>query len=304
MQFLQLTYFIEIVEKGSMNKAAGSLFITQSSLSKSMNQLEKELDVELFKRSNKRIQLTAAGQKLYEYARTVTAQVHLIRNLKNDQASLPSLRVSAYPAPSNARLLAEYARGLDFSQDLSLREKRVSRILEDVKSLEAEIGLIQYTEVQEKELRHLLKHNHLSSQEYDQDTWQVVVGPNHPLFHQDAVKMADTIGYPIVRIHDDYFSNLNYFLTIDGHRLDQFQRTVFIDSVGGILNYLTASDGIHLACSSEGELMKAWGFRSLPILNNDRIVRRCWIKRDHEILSESAQRFIRILTAAHGTGQR
>lgn len=299
MQFLQLSYFIEIVEKGSMNKAAGSLFITQSSLSKSMNQLEKELDVELFKRSNKGIQLTSAGRKLYEYARTVTAQVHLIRNLKNDQSTQPSLRVSAYPAPSNARLLAAYARGLETSQDLSLREKRVSRILEDVKSLEAEIGLIQYTEVQEKELRHLLKYNHLSSQEYFQDTWQVVVGPDHPLYQADAVHMRDALRYPIVRIHDDYFSNLNYFLTIDGHRLDQFRRTVFIDSVGGILNYVMASDGIHLACASEGDLMRSWGFHSLPIINNDRTVRYCWIKRDQEILSESAQRFIQLLTAAH-----
>ena len=58
MQLQQLTYFVEIAERGSFNKAAEALFVTQHNLSKAISNLEAELNTEIFLRTNKGVALT------------------------------------------------------------------------------------------------------------------------------------------------------------------------------------------------------------------------------------------------------
>ena len=72
MQIQQLTYFVAIAEQGSINKAAEKLFVTQPNLSKAISNLENELKVRIFNRTNKGVVLTDEGKKLYQYARTIS----------------------------------------------------------------------------------------------------------------------------------------------------------------------------------------------------------------------------------------
>ena len=74
MQIQQLTYFVAIAEQGSINKAAEKLFVTQPNLSKAISNLENELKVRIFNRTNKGVALTDEGKKLYQYARTIINQ--------------------------------------------------------------------------------------------------------------------------------------------------------------------------------------------------------------------------------------
>lgn len=64
MTFLQLNYIIEIYNCGSINKAAKKLFLSQSSLSSSIRELEQELGIEIFNRSNKGLPLRRTGRNL------------------------------------------------------------------------------------------------------------------------------------------------------------------------------------------------------------------------------------------------
>ena len=63
MQIQQLTYFVAIAEQGSINKAAEKLFVTQPNLSKAISNLENELKVRIFNRTNKGRCADRRGQK-------------------------------------------------------------------------------------------------------------------------------------------------------------------------------------------------------------------------------------------------
>lgn len=60
-------YFLEIVRAGSLSKAAGKLYVSQPSLSKYIQRLEKQVGTPLFDRSTNPMQLNDAGQVYYEY---------------------------------------------------------------------------------------------------------------------------------------------------------------------------------------------------------------------------------------------
>ena len=78
MTLQQLRYVIQIVESGSFNSAAKALFISQPSLSKSIHDLEEEMSICLFVRTNKGILLSEQGEKFLGYARQVIEQANLL----------------------------------------------------------------------------------------------------------------------------------------------------------------------------------------------------------------------------------
>lgn len=92
MELRQLKYFIKAKELLNFTAAASALHISQSTLSQQIKQLEIELDVPLFERIGKRIQLTEAGNLFYDYAiqsvQSATNGFNLLRDLNNLEAGV------------------------------------------------------------------------------------------------------------------------------------------------------------------------------------------------------------------------
>ena len=94
MTFSQLNYILEVSRCGSINKAASKLFVSQSSLSNSIHELEKELDIVIFSRSTKGIELTAEGSEFLSYIRPLIEQQKQIKALYAQKNAKPCLRLS------------------------------------------------------------------------------------------------------------------------------------------------------------------------------------------------------------------
>ena len=71
MELKQVTYFLTVAELGSFSSAADHLYISQSSLSKQIMALEKELGIELFDRSKRNIVVTEAGATFRKHAQRI-----------------------------------------------------------------------------------------------------------------------------------------------------------------------------------------------------------------------------------------
>lgn len=72
----QMKYFIEIVEQGSLNKAAQHLYISQPALTKQLGILEKSLKCKLLIRTSNGVKLTASGRYFYERSKTITSMIN------------------------------------------------------------------------------------------------------------------------------------------------------------------------------------------------------------------------------------
>ena len=68
MTLQQLRYLIAIAEYGSINAAAQNLYASQSNLSTAIKELERELGITVFTRSNRGVTLTNDGTELLGYA--------------------------------------------------------------------------------------------------------------------------------------------------------------------------------------------------------------------------------------------
>lgn len=87
MRIKQLDYIVKIVELGSVNEAAKHLFITQPSLSNAVKELEQEMGIQIFQRTQKGMVLTTEGTEFLAYARQILEQVDLLEENTKEQTN-------------------------------------------------------------------------------------------------------------------------------------------------------------------------------------------------------------------------
>ena len=102
MNLKQLEAFVEVSESGSFSGAAKNLFLTQPTISAHIASLEKELDVRLFVRNTKEVNLSDDGQLLYKYARQMVDLEKQIEasfgSGKNEEKRCITIAASTIPA--------------------------------------------------------------------------------------------------------------------------------------------------------------------------------------------------------------
>ncbi len=87
MRMEQLRCLVDIAQTGSLTGTAQRQFVSQQAISKSMKQLEQELGIEILVRTNMGVQITPAGQKVVEFAKTVLREEELLAaSIQGEQA--------------------------------------------------------------------------------------------------------------------------------------------------------------------------------------------------------------------------
>ena len=154
MTFQQLEYVVEISKCGSINKAAQKLFLSQSGISTAVRELEQELGIRIFARSNRGVEFTQEGKEFLSYAVSLLEQKHRVESLygesRNDAPMRFSVSSQRYPFCVDA-----FLRLLDASEEnryhFSIRENGMDAVIDDVYDHRADLGVIFLTELTEKE---------------------------------------------------------------------------------------------------------------------------------------------------------
>ena len=145
MTLTQLRYAITVAGASSMNEAA-RLSISQPSLSTAIRELEDEIGVVLFRRTNRGISLTPEGDEFMGYARQVVEQYELMES-KYISKVAPKKRFSVsmqhYTFAVNAFVEMVKQFGMD-KYEFSVSETRTYDIIENVKNFKSEIGIPLY----------------------------------------------------------------------------------------------------------------------------------------------------------------
>jgi len=110
MELRQVEYFLKVVETGNFLHAAEDLYISQSSLSKQIMALEKELDCSLFDRSKRKVVLTPAGETFLGYAREFMRTYQAMLSGMAQYKSTPTLTIVAIPVIAQYGIPAYLAR--------------------------------------------------------------------------------------------------------------------------------------------------------------------------------------------------
>jgi len=181
MEIRQLRYFLALAQELSFTRAAIRAKVAQPALSRQIRKLEDELGTALVDRTSRRVQLTAAGQRLAAHATLILDEVENARaemlQITDLSAGRLAIGTTQTPGPLNvARLLSDY-HALHPGIELTVREELSVAIAERLRADELDLGLV--SEIPEP-ARHGLELQQIAS-----EPLVVALPPGHP-FAADA----------------------------------------------------------------------------------------------------------------------
>ena len=198
MTLQQLKYIITVAETGTITEAANRLYITQPSLTNAIHELEKEMHIVIFNRTNKGITLSREGEDFLGYARQVLEQAAILEDkYKNGNGGKKQFCVSTqhYSFAVNAfvDLIKEYGQD---AYDFSLRETQTYEIIEDVARMRSEIGILFLNDFNEAVLQKLLKSQDLEFHLLFVAKPHVFISRRHPLASKEVITNEELQQYP------------------------------------------------------------------------------------------------------------
>lgn len=198
MTIQQLKYAVTAAEKGTMSEAAQFLFIAQPSLTNAIRDLEKELRITIFHRTNKGIIATNEGEEFLGYARQILQQVGLIEEKYiNGKSRKQIFSVSAqhYSFAVNAFVDVIKTFGSQ-SYDFTLRETQTYEIIQDVSRLKSEVGILYLSRENENIIGKIITESGLIFEELFTASPHVFISYRHPLAEKECISLYDLKNYP------------------------------------------------------------------------------------------------------------
>ena len=296
MTLQQMNYILEIDRSGSMNKAAQSLFVSQSALSSAILEVEKELGITIFRRSNRGIMLTDDGRELLNQISPIVEQNRRLSRYYSQRRDTDRvhLSVSAQRYPFCAKAFVDYLNSLGQKPlQLSLKETDMAAVIADVADGTSELGVIFISDRTERFIIRSLEEKNLVFKPLVTLHPHVFMRKGHPLSEHPSLTMDQLRPYPHV-VFTQSESNLNYAEeAVYGSGMD-FDRLVYVSDRASIYNIM-----VHTDCVSTGSGVLPEGYadeRLIAVPLCDACdMRLGTVHRRHHRLSDAENQFIELL---------
>lgn len=187
----QLRYFVAVAEAGQVSAAARELFVSQSSVTTAMQQIEQRLGTAVLHRTSRGVALTSAGEALLPKARQILdllAEAEAVTGADSRVEGVVRVGVSytvmGYFLPQHVQRLAALHPGLK----VDWREVDRARIEEGVVAGDLDFGLLLTSNVADDE--------RLEHETFVHSRRRLWMAPTHPLAGRDRVRLADVEQYP------------------------------------------------------------------------------------------------------------
>jgi len=265
LELRNLRYFISVFDELSFSRAAKRCFVAQPSVSAAIQQLESELDCQLFIRHSKGVSPTQDGKIFYPHAIKVMGDIQAMQRLFQNKVPLLPLKIGLMPFLSGERIgriikgLLENIQGLDLTI-VDWNEEADARIVSSTMALQDE-----------------------SFNKLWRDEYVLVMATGHPLSLQKTVQLRQIDGVPFIsRTFCDALDSWNFAIQKQGIKINT-KATFSTEEYA--LDLVAAGLGISLVPSHSTTLRTDIVSREISDVHLERIVGLAY-KVDHPLPSQ------------------
>ena len=294
MTLQQLKYVVAVAAKGTISEAAKDLFLAQPSLTAAIRDLEAELGITIFNRTNKGVVLTADGEEFLGYARQVIEQVHLIDEKYTGKAAgkhlfCVSAQHYSFVVEAFVDLLREYG-GEEY--DFRIRETQTYEIIEDVARLRSEIGLLYLNPFNGTVLRKELHDHDLTFHSLFRTRPHVFVSTSNPLAGKSAVTLEDLSPYP--RLSYEQGEHNSFYFSEEILSTRESKKDIVVRDRATLFNLLIGLNGYTISSGVISKALNGENIVSVPLLVDD-FMEIGYITHSRILPSQLAKQYIEAL---------
>lgn len=291
MTLAQLRYAITVAEAKSMNEAARKLFISQPSLSASIRELEEEIGVEIFRRTNRGISVTPEGEEFIGYARQVEQQYDLIESkyiLKKNSKKKFSVSMQHYTFAVNTFVEMVKQFGMD-EYEFEVHETKTYDVIEDVKNYKSEIGILYLNDFNNKILTKLFRESGVEFHEILKCGIYVYLWKKHPLANKEEITLEDLEEYPCLSFEQG--ENNSFYFAEEVLSTYDYKRIIKANDRATLLNLMVGLNGYTLCSGIICEELNGSDYCAVRLKSNE-IMTIGYIARKGVAISSLGQKYL------------
>lgn len=296
MTLQQLHYAITISESGSLNKAAEILYITQPSLTSSIQELEKELGIPIFNRSGRGVTLTVDGIEFLQHARQLYSQYEMLaEKYANPQNLKKKFGVSTQHYSFAVKAFVEMVKSFDTSHyEFAIRETQTKDVIGDVASLKSEIGILYLSDFNRAAIRKLLRTAGLEFHHLIHCKAYVYLWSGHPLAKQKSIRFEELADYPCLSFEQGDTSS--FYFAEEILSTSEYIRTIKANDRATMLNLMIGLNGYTLCSGIICEELNGDNYIAVPFeadsVEESSVMEIGYITKQNSILSHIGAKYI------------
>ena len=284
MTILQLKYAITVANSYSMREAAGKLFVSQPALSASIRELEQELGIKIFERTNKGIVTTKEGEEFLEYAKQAVGQFSLIEDRYIEaEAERKHFSVSMQHYVFAVHAFVETIQQCKPEKyTFEVHETKTDEVLNDVKNLKSEVGIISYTNENEKILKKLIREYRLVFEPLMVCDTYAYMDKNHPLAERKSLSLEELKDYPCVSFAQNREGA--FYIREEALGNYEYEKLIKTNDRGSAIDILKELNGYSIGTGTlvESEVFHS-GFVSVKLKEEDPLTIGYILRKNHNL---------------------
>lgn len=301
MNLLHMRYAIEVAKSGSLSKASEVLLIAAPNISRSIKELESDLGITIFERTQNGMKPTVEGEEFLEFAKSILGQINQVENYyKKGQPKKQKFSISVPRACYISEAFANFSRSLSKEPtEIFYKETNSQRAIHNMLNHDYKLGIVRYAENYDAYYKNMLEEKGFCYELVNEFTYSLIMSKDHPLAAKSEILYDDLAEYIEIAHADPYVPSMPVAKVIKEELPDKIERRIFIFERASQFDLLSLNPETFMWVSLTPEsLLERYNLVVRKCVDNQKKYKDVLIYKNGYMLSKLDRQFITELCAA------
>lgn len=290
-----MKHAIEVAKAGSLGKASEALLIAAPNISRSIKELEADLGITIFDRTQNGMKLTPDGEEFINFAKGILGQIDEVE--KFYKAGAPQKQKFSISVPRACYISEAFA---NFSKTLSkdaaeifYKETNSQRTIQNMLNHDYKLGIIRYAENYDKYFKSMLEEKGFQYELVTEFTYSLIMSAENPLADKEEITFEDLTNYIEIAHADPYVPSMPLSKVVKEELPDNIDRRIFIFERASQFDLLSLNPETFMWVSPAPEsLLERYNLVLKKCADNKKIYKDVLIYKNGYKLSKLDRQFI------------
>ena len=295
MNLLHMKHALEVAKAGSLSKASEVLLIAAPNISRSIKELETDLGITIFDRTQNGMKLTPEGEEFINFAKGILGQLDEVE--KFYKAGAPKKQKFSISVPRACYISEAFA---NFSKALSkdaaevfYKETNSQRTIRNMTENDYKLGIIRYAENYDKYFKSMLEEKGFQYELVTEFTYSLIMSADNPLAKKEQITFEDLTDYIEIAHADPYVPSMPLSKVVKEELPDNIDRRIFIFERASQFDLLSLNPETFMWVSpAPKSLLERYNLVLKKCTDNKKIYKDVLIYKNGYKLSELDRQFI------------
>lgn len=290
-----MKHALEVAKAGSLSKASEALLIAAPNISRSIKELEADLGITIFERTQNGMKLTPEGEEFINFAKGILGQIEQVEKFyKNGSPRKQKFSISVPRASYISDAFARFSKSLSKKPvEIFYKETNSQRTIRNILEHNYKLGIIRYAENYDQYFKTMLEEKGLSYEMVTEFSYVLIMNEKNPLADKEEISFDDLKDYIEIAHADPYVPSVPISKVVKEELPDNIERRIFVFERASQFDLLSQNEETFMWVSPlPTELLKRYNLVQRKCADNKKVYKDVLIYKDGYKLSNMDRRFI------------